>query len=335
MLPLGVVIPTKNSMPYLPRHVAGLRPWLDLAAEVVVVDSHSTDGTLDYLRANLVHPGLRFTSHPPGLYASWNHGIAQIRSRYVSIATTGDTITRHGIGQLVEAADSLGCDVVISKPDFRDQADQPLPDITWPIDDIIETLGLTQPRKLHPLEAVIFAAIHTNGALTSSSASGLFRTEVMQRHPFPTDFGTAGDAAWGVQHAAELRWGVIPGKFSTFLVHPTNASADEKKSFTGARRMDTVIREAAQTWCRNGTINEDDLALIGWSEMLAALTGYLDAKSQFDQLRRGGLPWALNPGAWRVRGRRNQMFARLQELKRAALAAVRADKNPSPAAAAD
>jgi hypothetical protein len=66
MLPLGVVIPTKNSMPYLPRHVEGLRPWLDLAAEVVVVDSYSTDGTVDFLRANLGHPELRFTSHPPG-----------------------------------------------------------------------------------------------------------------------------------------------------------------------------------------------------------------------------------------------------------------------------
>src|SRR5438046_3368389 len=122
MLALGVVIPTKNSMAYLPRHVAGLQPWLELAAEVVVVDSHSTDGTVGFLRANLRHPALRFTDHPPGLYASWNHGVAEISSKYVFIATTGDTITREGVCQLVEAAESLGCDVVISKPTFCDAA---------------------------------------------------------------------------------------------------------------------------------------------------------------------------------------------------------------------
>jgi GT2 family glycosyltransferase len=104
MLPLGVVIPTKNSMPYLPRHVEGLRLWLDLAAEVVFVfvDSHSTDGTVDFLRANLRHPAQRFTTHPPGLSASWNHGITQISSRYACITTTRDAITRTGAGQLVE-----------------------------------------------------------------------------------------------------------------------------------------------------------------------------------------------------------------------------------------
>ena len=335
MLPLGVVIPTKNSMPYLPRHVAGLRPWLDLAAEVVVVDSHSTDGTVDYLRANLVHPAMRFTSHPPGLYASWNHGIAQIRSEFVYLATTGDTITRNGICQLVEAANSLECDVVISKPTFCDQADKPLPDIIWPVDDIIITLDVTQPRKLHQLEAVIFAAVHTNGALTSSSASSLFRAEILRRHPFPTDFGTAGDAAWGAQHAAEVRWGVIAEKFSTFLVHPTNASADEKESFAGARRMDAVVREAGQTWCRNRTIKVEDLVRIGWSELLVVLAGYLDAKSKFDRLRRGGLPWSLNPAAWIARAQRNRLLVQLHELKRAALKVVRAEKCLSNLAASD
>src|SRR5579871_4067780 len=104
MLPLGVVIPVKNSRPALPDHVAGLREWLAEAEQVVVVDSESTDGTVEYLREHLQHPRLTFTSHPPGLYASWNHGIAQIQSRYVYLATAGDTITRKGLGRLVETA---------------------------------------------------------------------------------------------------------------------------------------------------------------------------------------------------------------------------------------
>jgi glycosyltransferase involved in cell wall biosynthesis len=46
MLPLGVVIPTKNSMPYLPSHLEAMREWQDLAEEIVVVDSFSTDGSV-------------------------------------------------------------------------------------------------------------------------------------------------------------------------------------------------------------------------------------------------------------------------------------------------
>src|SRR4051812_15134731 len=107
MLPLGVVIPTKNSRPYLPAHLDGLRSWLDQAEEVVVVDSFSTDGTVEYLRENLAHPHVTYLTHPPGLYASWNHGISRIRSRYVFIATSGDWITLPGLEQLLRAAETL------------------------------------------------------------------------------------------------------------------------------------------------------------------------------------------------------------------------------------
>ncbi len=319
MLPLGVVIPTKNSMPYLPRHVAGLRPWLDLAAEVVVVDSYSTDGTVDFLRANLQHPNLRFTSHPPGLYASWNHGIAQLSSRYVSIATTGDTITRAGVGKLVEVAEALTCDVVISRPTFCDVSGQAHPAIPWPADDVIETLAVNQPYRLRQIEAVIFAAIHATDALTGSSASDLFRTEILQRHPFPTDFGTSGDTAWGLMHAAEFAWGIVPDKFSTFALHPTNASAAEKQSRLTARRVDAVLRAAMESWRSSGVITEQTLPRALWDDLMTELTSYFDAKAAFDQDRRSAVPWVLNPRAWRNRTRRERSAKRLNQLKHAAV----------------
>lgn len=319
MLPLGVVIPTKNSMPYLPRHVAGLREWLDLAAEVVVVDSHSTDGTVDFLRAQLSHPKLRFTTHPPGLYASWNHGIAQIGSEYVVIATTGDTITRSGIGKLVEVAEALACDVVISRPNFCDAIGRPRPAIPWPADDVIATLGVEQPYRLRQLEAVIFAAVHATNALTGSSASDLFRTKVLQRLPFPTDFGTAGDAMWGLMHAAEVAWGVVSDRFSTFALHPTNASAAEKQSFRSARRADVVLRAAMDSWRRSGVMTEDTIPRALWEDLMAGLTSYLDAKQAFDRDRHGTIPWVLNPGAWRNRIRREGASKQLQRLKHSAL----------------
>ena len=216
MLPLGVVIPTKNSMPYLPAHLDALRAWQDLAREIIVVDSHSSDGTVDFIKSKLSHPQLRFLSHPPGLYRSWNHGITHITQPFIYLSTTGDTITRAGLEKLVSTAESLSADVVISKPAFSRRDGNPADDILWPIDDIISTLRITSPQKLAKLEAVIFAVVHATGALLGSSASNLYRTQTLQRLPFPVDFGTSGDGAWGLLHPAEVTWAVHPEKFSTF-----------------------------------------------------------------------------------------------------------------------
>ena len=318
MLPLGVVIPTKNSMPYLPAHLKAMRAWQDLAREIIVVDSLSADGTVDFIKARLSHPNVRFLSHPPGLYQSWNHGIANVTQTFVYLATTGDTITRAGLEQLVAAAESFAADVVISKPRFVARDGLPAEDIRWPIDDIIATLNITTPRRLAKLEALIFAVAHATGALLGSSASNLYRTQTLQRLPFPSDFGTGGDGAWGLLHAAEVAWAVVPGTFSTFLIHPTNASEDEKHSWRTSRRADEVLRAAMASWRDGGVIDDTDLRDIRWEELMGALTSFLDAKAAFDQNRHGSVPWIVNPRAWQNRFKRGRSARQLDELKRRA-----------------
>ena len=305
-------------MPYLQRHVEGLRGWFDLAQEVVVVDSFSSDGTVEYLRQHLNRAPVTYLSHPPGLYASWNHGIAQITADYVFIATAGDVITRAGITHLIETAEALNCDVVISKPEFQDQQGRTVK-ITWPIDDVIATLGIRAPRRLHKLEALVFAAVHATGALLGSCASNVFRTDVLRRFPFPTDFGTAGDGAWGLMHAPQVVWGVTPAKFSTFLRHPTNASQEERESYANARRADAVLREATEAWLNTGTVTEQELTRVHWPEMLDLLTRYLEAQNELNRRRRSRFPWILRPGSWRARWRRERLCSQLHDLKRAVL----------------
>jgi len=318
MLPLGVVIPTKDSMPYLQRHIEGLRCWLDLAQEVVVVDSFSRDGTVEYLRQHLKHPQVSYITHPPGLYASWNHGIAQITAEHVFIVTAGDVISRAGITHLVEIAEALKCDVIISKPEFQDQQGRTV-EVTWPIDDIIASLRLTESRRLHKLEAVTFAVTHASGAMLGSCASNLFRTSVLKRFPFPDNFGTAGDGAWGLLHAAEVSWGVVPEKFSTFLIHPSNASAVEKRSYTEAPQAEEVLQMAATAWRESGAVTDAEMALINWDNLNAALAAYLVYKREFDRHRKASMPWILNPRAWQTRLRRERSLAHLHQLKRKAL----------------
>ena len=292
-----------------------MRHWLDLVEEVVVVDSFSTDATLEVLRANLPHPRVTWLQHPPGLYDCWNHGIAKLRTKYAYIACVGDHISREGLEALFHAAESLCAEVVLSKPRFRNPRGQLQPDIHWPIDDVISRLKISEARRMDKLEVVLFAITNLTAALTGSCASDLFRTDVLQRHPFPNDFGTTGDGPWGIRRAADLVWAVMPQRFSTFLQHPSNASLKEKATYERAPRMDRVAREAVATARKAGILSAEDCVLLRPEELLDAVSGYLDLKGQFDAQRQGARPWIFFPRAWLLRRKRNRALEHLEHLK--------------------
>jgi len=315
-LPLSIVIPTKNSMRYLEAHVQGLRPWIDFVEEIIVVDSYSTDGSVEFLREHLPAGKTRFFSHPPGLYASWNHGVQQAPSTYFFMATTGDTITIEGIKRLVSVADELQADVVISKPTFRGEDNQPKKAPWWPIDDMITTLRISNSRRLTQVEAILFTATHPEGAMLGSSASNLYRTATFKRFPFPTEFGPAGDGAWAWFHAAEITWGVIPDQISSFILHPHTGVHPQKHTSQGKPRAANILSESMHRWLDQGIVDQTPYKRLRWDQLITFLNSYLDAKMAFDTDRRKAVPWALNPRAWQNRAARNSAKQRLHQLKR-------------------
>jgi len=316
-------MPTRNSAAVLPKHLARMKGWLDLVEQVVVVDSFSTDGTRELIQRQLHHPHLVVLNHPPGLYQSWNYGISKISTEYVYISTCGDLITRTGLKTLFKTAEDCGCDVVISKPRFYFHGTTDSGEAQWPIDDVITTLNLTEPRRLNRLEALIFAITNVTGAMTGSCASDLFRTTVLQRSPFPTEFGTAGDAAWSILNAAEVSWAVVPERFSRFLRHASSVPESERQRGQQALQPDRLARQAVATLRLKGLFPGEELTFSCLDELLEALEVYLDYKRAGDVRRRSKFPWILRPAAWRVRFQREQAEARLSSLKLAALQRAR------------
>ena len=309
MLSLGLVIPTLNSRRYLERHVEGLLPWLDLVEEIIVVDSHSTDGSVEFLLEKLPHRNLRFEQHPPGLYASWNHGISQLRTDYFIMSTTGDTIRREGVESLLQCAEDGRCDVVLSKPVFRDLRDR-VRDVRWPLDDIIDKMAPNSRCFLTGLEALIFAVGRPESALLGSSASNLYRTRFFQQRPFPLDWGAAGDGGWVWHHVAEARWGVLAGSYSTFLIHPPQSDKKDLQP-SAEHKLDKIIEHSVERWVREGVLAQTQLALIGWPNMRKALSDYLDSKQRFDITRRQKKIWFTRPYAWMQRIARKKARRRL------------------------
>jgi glycosyltransferase involved in cell wall biosynthesis len=310
MSSLGLVIPTLNSRRYLRSHVDGLLPWLDLVREIVVVDSYSSDGSAEFLRDELRHPGLRILQHQPGIYASWNAGIKELQTDYFIMSTTGDTMEREGVEALLRCAGEGDCDVVLSKPVFVDMEGK-THGKHWPVDAILAGVGAGESRFFSGLEALAYAIAQPNSALLGSSASNLYRTEFFRERPFPLDWGVSGDAGWVWRYVAEARWGAVAGDYSRFLLHPPQSDAKDLRPQV-VHRADRTLRESVAVWLESGIVNPGHLAEIGWDPLLECLQRYLNLKEGFDAVRRSNFPWILNPVAWWQRCARSSAFSELR-----------------------
>jgi hypothetical protein len=320
MLPLSVVIPTRDCAPLLEGHVKSLNLWIDLAAEVLVVDSNSSDNTVEILRTRLKHPRIQYLTHPPGLYQSWNFGIQNTSSKYVYMATVADSIQRDGVQHLFEVAEKFGGDVAMSKPCLTTGAGEPLPDINWPIDEILGWLDVKEPILLTPFEQFLFASTNTWGALLGSSASNLYSAACLKARPFPTQFGAAGDCAWGIVNAFDVSIAVTPQRFSTFREHEKSYSLNDNH----LKSLIARLFDLAQSTSRSRAAAEPKIAAMleemRWPELEDLLKEIPVWQSKLEAYRKAKGPWYLNPAAWQARKTRNCAERKIRQITAEVLA---------------
>lgn len=313
ILPLAVLIPTRNSLPLLERHLTALRPWLHRVQEVLVIDSQSSDGTSEYLRKNLVGQNVSHLSHPPGLYESWNYGLQQIRSPWTYISTVGDTMPEATIVSLLAVGQENHSDLVISPPTFVSANGKPLHK-QWPVHKYIKWRGASSPGQINGLEVFLWNVLSVPGSLLGSSASNLYRTEYMQAHPFPTAYRHACDTAWAITNSFEAHWTVAPGLLSEFLVHPAAPRTPERVRRLSHERLHELAQDvfrAVLEECYPEKRLYADLLNRYWDQSLIAL----QAGRSYTGMRDQGVPWFLRPAAWRERSRRNHYVANASQSK--------------------
>jgi glycosyltransferase involved in cell wall biosynthesis len=325
MLPIGVVVPTRNSALLVPEHLETMREWLDQVEEVVVVDSFSKDGTLELLKAGIRHPNLRILEHPPGLYQSWNFGIAQLKAEYCYVSTVGDAIAREGLEHLAEVIARLRGDVVISKPGFIDVNGRPLPPPRWPIDDMTTTLRLEEPTVLSGLGLFLFTLVNYRDAILGSSASNLYRTRCLQETPFPVDYGTAGDGGWGLENCLKVLVAVTPRIFSTLREHPKSYTKTEYAVDQMSRKMlDRICRTYRETAAGNAELAATAKEL-QVDRMIELIEEHLICQHQLEEYRHRSL-WVFHPGAWQARVARNAKSRELRRLEEAGVEKLQAGR---------
>jgi len=199
-LPISAILPIFNCRERLERHLKNVVTWASEVHEIIVVDSGSRDGSLEVATEILSPLGAKFLHHPPGLYQSWNAGIATATSPWCYISTVEDPLTPKGLQHLYQTAFNLNPDVVISSPEMRTGDGQASSDTLWPgvcLRTSLMSVGLSE-RTLSRSETIAWMCGFPPSSLLGSSASNLYKTEFLQKNPFPTDYGMAGDTAWAI-----------------------------------------------------------------------------------------------------------------------------------------
>jgi hypothetical protein len=312
-LPLGVLVPTLNSMQWLERHVRALRPWLHRVREVVVVDGHSSDGTAEYLLDNLNGKNVRHLSHPPGLYESWNFGLRQIRAPWTYIATVGDTMPEESIEALLAVGQRHNSDVVISPPRMMSMTGEAL-DKQWPIHRYIKWKGENWSGTIGGLEVFLWNALSVPGSLLGSSASNIYRTGYLQDHPFPLGYMHACDTAWAVMNSFEARWAIATDVYSEFLVHPASPGSAEPRRHLIRERLHQLAQEVFDALPDESFPEKQSYAGLLNNYWNAAHES-LVARRNFKAMRKQGIPWFLWPEAWRERSRRSRYTIKVKQCR--------------------
>lgn len=116
-LEIGVIVPTFNSAATLEWTLLALKNQDGCGVKIVVVDSGSTDETIEICARHKV----RTEYDPPGnMYRSINVGMRLLDTEWVSYLNSDDIIYRDSYRRLTELGDHTGADVVYGHSDYID-----------------------------------------------------------------------------------------------------------------------------------------------------------------------------------------------------------------------
>jgi hypothetical protein len=229
------------------------------------VDSGSSDGSLELAQKILAPFGARFIHHPPGLYQSWNAGIAGATAPWCYISTVEDPIGNEGLHHLLEVITRHNADVVISPPEMRNHDGSEPVEEKMPsnrLADSLRAVGLAD-RLLNRSEMIAMLCGFLPHGLLGSSASNLYRTSFLQQHPFPTNFGHCGDTAWGVTVAPLARIAFTPQHCSQFYCQTSFRAEDPEKQLIRHRQLADLARSALMAQAAQ---DPEVAVMLGWFE---------------------------------------------------------------------
>jgi len=219
---LTIVIPTLNSMPAVRMTLESLRPLRENGAEIIVVDSFSTDGTLEVCR--------EFTDHilpyPKGnMYAAINAGLEIAATEWVGYLNSDDLVYSDSI---IKAINTLGdeSDLIYGNLDFIDSHGR-----------FLHSFIMPPPEDIIPLACFAITSIPPQGTVFR-------RTLYKALQGFDTHFRLAGDFDFFIR-------AVLKDFRITQLKFPTIAAFRLHQNQLSQKHTSAHFREGAESVTRN------------------------------------------------------------------------------------
>lgn len=295
-LPISAVLPVYNCRERLERHLRSVVTWAPRVREIIVVDSGSTDGTRELAKEILNPFGATILQHPPGLYQSWNAGIAAATAPWCYISTVEDPMPPEGLSHLLEVAERHGPDIVISPPEMMNEDGSGPSDRLMPGNSLREAFasaGITE-RTLNRTETVMMLCGFIPSGLLGSSASNLYRTTFLQKHPFPSDYGHCGDTAWGLSVSPFVKISFTTRICAKFYCQGNWAAKPPVEHIGLNKKLAALCRKSLDSYSSG---NPEISALKGWFDFHEYSTDFLwswidgeyDRRTHLERKYEGGI----------------------------------------------
>jgi glycosyltransferase involved in cell wall biosynthesis len=217
-LAVTVIIPTLNCRKKLINHINKSQEWLPYVAEIIAIDSSSTDGTWEVLHERLTPLGAKLISTGPGLYQAWNHGVSQATQPFIYFSTIGDIISRDDIYKIHEIISSKSLDLIIAPPRMINESGKEEKSTKWPIHYIANRLPDNTILLLDQKEKILLASAFLPESIIGSSASNIYRSDILKLNPFPVEFGHQGDVAWAIRNIPNIKTGIYTSIIGNFCL---------------------------------------------------------------------------------------------------------------------
>lgn len=228
---VSICMPTLNARAYLEPRVESILGQTFADWEVIVCDSHSSDGTMDFLRRLSGDTRWRLFDVPrDGLYAGWNECLRRATGEWIYIATADDTCSLDLLEQMLAAHErakqivpEMNVGMVACDFDYIGHDGSILGQL--PKHRPSDILGDWRNKAHARSRWVDLLMTLSVGISWGPYTSLLFRRELLDSAGlFRTDCGAAADRLWAAGSVlnSDLVW--VPKRLATWRMHSSQAS---------------------------------------------------------------------------------------------------------------
>ncbi len=258
---VSICVPNLNTRPFLPDRFRTIFDQSFTDWELLVYDSHSTDGAWEYFTELAARePRMRIWQGPKeGTPGSWSPCVREARGEYVYIATSDDTMPPDCLAKLVAALDAHpDCDLAHCRLRAIDEEGREVAErqAWWERASLFARSSGPLLDVAHVRRAPFDGLLHLLGeSVYISITQLLIRRSLFDRVGlFQSTWGSVGDFNWSMRAGLVANTVHVPDTWGGWRIHTAQATAGARLGTPEHReRIAAMIENALESAGRSLT----------------------------------------------------------------------------------